>query len=214
MSRPSIALVVALMLAGTAVLMAAAQAPPPNCVTIATPSPSKVYTTQHTESTGNVTIRTEQWERVDATGFRVRVTTQGGVQIKVNEHQIVDDVAVIDTSSTLGPKGAVIDATTFKPGLVSDPAFKACAGKSWPVPASTVTYMPGSHQAKTAAGTLTIIAIREKLTVPAGTFDTVHYKRTAQSVDEYWKSTAEGVIVKHIGSLPTFTVTEVLTSIK
>ena len=66
----------------------------------------------------------------------------------------------------------------------------------------------------TPAGTLRIVAIREKVTVPAGTFDAVHYIRTSQSTDEYWKSLEHGVIVKHIGTLPTGVVTEVLLSIK
>jgi hypothetical protein len=123
---------------------------------------------------------------------------------------------MLTRQSKLTARGGTVSSTTFAPALVSDPAFRACAGKSWPVTSVTATYQSGQQHgsAMTAAGTLTIIAIREKLTVPAGTFDTVHYKRTSQSVDEYWKSTAEGVIVKHIGTLPNFTVTETLQSIK
>lgn len=204
-----------LFAAAVAAPMSAVQvAAAPKCVTIAKPSPSKAYTYQHSESTGKVTERTEQWERVDATGFRERVTTAAGVQLKVNEHHIVDDVAIIDKSSTQSATGGPIDSTTFVPGLVGDPAFRACEGKSWPIPSTKATYNPGAHQATSPAGTLTIVAIHEKMTVPAGTFDTVHYKRTSQSVDEYWKSIDDGVIVKHIGTLPTFTVTEVLQSIR
>ncbi|HEX5068822.1 MAG TPA: hypothetical protein VFV78_01300 [Vicinamibacterales bacterium] len=214
MSRTTV--VVALMMAVCGGLLAAGsqRAAQPNCVTIATPSPAKIYTYQHTDSSGAVTRTTQQWERVDATGFRERVTTPAGVQIKENEHHIVDDVSVIDRTSTLNANGKVIDATTFVPGIVGDPAFRACAGKSWPIPRTTATYNPGSHKATTPVGTLTIVAIREKITVPAGTFDTVHYKRTSQSIDEYWKSTAEGVIVKHVGSVQGGGVTEVLQSIK
>jgi len=216
MSRLSIAGVAALVVASCGVLLAAAgqRAGEPNCVTIAKPSPSTVYTYQHSESSGKVTQTTQQWERVDATGFRERVTTPAGVQVKVNEHHIVDDVAVIDKSTTLSATGAVIDATTFVPGIAGDPAFKACVGKSWPIVQSTATYNPGQHKAMTPAGTLTIVAIHEKITVPAGTFDTVHYTRTSQSADEYWKSIDEGVIVKHIGTLPSVRVTEVLQSIR
>ena len=207
---------VALIVASCSGLLLAAEqrAGQPNCVNIATPAASKVYTYQHTETTGKVTQSTQQWDRVDGTGFRERVTTPAGLQIKENEHHIVDDVSVIDKTSTLNASGKVVDATTFVPGIVADPAFRACAGKSWPIPQTTATYNPGSHQATTPAGTLTIIALHEKITVPAGTFDTVHYKRTSQSVDEYWKSIDEGVIVKHIGTLPMGQITEVLQSIK
>jgi hypothetical protein len=203
--------------------MAAAMIPPtpttqgvaqPNCVTIATPSPAKVYAFQHSESTGTVTQRTEQWERVDAMGSRVRVTGPAGAEVQVNDHHVVDDVAMLTKQSKLSAGGAVVSSTTFAPALASDPAFRACAGKSWTIPQTTATHQPGSRQAVTPAGALTIVAIREKVTVPAGTFETVHYKRTSLSVDEYWKSTADGVIVKHIATLPNFTMTDVLQSIR
>jgi hypothetical protein len=66
----------------------------------------------------------------------------------------------------------------------------------------------------TPAGTLTIIAIRERVNVPAGQFDTAHYIRTSQSTDEYWKSIDHGVVVKHIAILTGAVVTEVLLSIR
>ena len=50
--------------------------------------------------------------------------------------------------------------------------------------------------------------------MPAGSFDTVHYVRTSQSNDEYWKSIEHGVVVKHIATTPVGTVTEVLVEIR
>ena len=50
--------------------------------------------------------------------------------------------------------------------------------------------------------------------MPAGTFDTVRYIRTSQSVDEYWKSIEHGVVVKHIATANGVTITETLTAIK
>jgi len=99
---------------------------------------------------------------------------------------------------------------------VGDPAFRACAGRSWTIPSVTASYQSGATKASAAtpAGTLRIVAIREKVTVPAGTFDAVRYVRTSQSTDEYWKSTEHGVVVKHIGTLPNAVVTEELVAIK
>jgi hypothetical protein len=80
----------------------------------------------------------------------------------------------------------------------------------------TATYQStqANASAQTPAGTLRIIAIREKVTVPAGEFDTVHYVRTSQSTDEYWKSIEHGVVVKHVATLPGAVATHVLLSVK
>jgi hypothetical protein len=189
---------------------------PQNCVTIAIPKPSDSYTYEHTQSNGTRSRYTQLWESVTNTGSRVRVTGPRGTEIQVSEHHIVDDVMVLDRQSKLNANGGVIDATAFRPGVVGDPAFRACAERSWPIPSVTATYE--STQTKTSmgtpAGTLKIIAIREKVAVPAGEFDTVHYIRTSQSTDEYWKSIDRGVVVKHIATLPGTVVTEVLLSIK
>ena len=187
-----------------------------NCAAIGTPNPSAVYTYRHTESTGSNSEYTQRWESVTDKGSRVRVTRPGGIEIQVNEHRIVDDVMVLDKSSKLNASGGLIDTTSFKPGIVGDPAFRACAGRSWQIPSVTATYQSSQNRASmaTPAGTLRIIAIREKISVPAGTFETVHYIRTSQSTDEYWKSIDHGVIVKHIATLPVGVVTDVLVSTK
>jgi hypothetical protein len=187
-----------------------------DCVTIGTPKPSLTYVYQHSEPRGTVTEIMTIWESVTATGSRGRTTGPQGVIVQVNEHHIADDVAVLDQSTKLDAKDIEIDTTTFRPGLVSDPAFRACAGRSWPIPPVTASYQSSqtNASASTPAGTLKIVAIRERVTVPAGTFDTVHYIRTSQSTDEYWKSIEHGVVVKHIATLPMGTVTEVLSAIR
>jgi len=187
-----------------------------DCVTIGTPKPNLTYTYTHTQSNGGTTETSHQWESVTETGSRVKNIGPAGTQIQVNEHAIVDDVAVLSKTSKRGPNGGIIEATSFSPGIVSDPAFRACAGKKWVIPVATATFQTQGRtvSAKSAGGGLDIISIREKTTVPAGTFDTVHYVRNTQSVDEYWKSTLHGVIVKHIGKVNGITVTETLTSIR
>ncbi len=187
-----------------------------DCVTIARPRPSATYVYQHTEPDGRATRVTNTWESVNETGSRLRAEGPNGIFVQVNEHHIEDDVAVLDRSSKLGPGGAPLDATKFRPGLISDPAFRACAGQSWPIRSVTATYESGQANAsmQTPAGTLRIVSIHERITVPAGSFDTVHYVRTSQSNDEYWKSVEHGVVVKHVANVPVGTVTEVLVEIR
>jgi hypothetical protein len=196
------------------------QAGPPaqagDCVTIGTPKPGVTYHYTHAQSNGVTTQTSHQWESVTPTGSRVKNTVPAGTQIQVNEHHIVDDVAVLDRTSKQSPAGAVLEATSFKPGLVSDPAFRACAGKSWAIPPVTAAFQSQQQKAsaQTPAGTLRIVAIRERITVPAGTFDAIRYIRTSQSVDEYWKSIEHGVVVKHVATVNGVTITETLTAIK
>lgn len=187
-----------------------------DCVTIATPKPALGYTYQHVESTGRKTVYTDHWESVTETGSRVRTTRGGVVTIQVNRHHVFDDVAVLDESRQVNARGRVMQSTQFRPGIVSDPAFRACAGRSWRIPAVTASFRSAQNSASAAtpAGTLKIVAIHESVTVPAGTFATVHYIRTSQSVDEYWKSVEHGVVVKHIGKMPAAAVTDLLIAIK
>ena len=194
----------------------AMQAAAADCVTIATPRPTLRFSYQQTQSPGAGSRRTEQWESVTASGSRVRVTRSGATEISVNEYRIVDDVAVVDRNRKLGAGGGQIDSTSFKPGMVLDPAFRACAGRSWPIPPVTASYRSKQQQASatTPAGQLRILAIHEQLSTPAGQFDTVHYVRTSQSRDEYWKSIEHGVVVKHLATLPRFVLSDVLVKIE
>ena len=187
-----------------------------DCVKIGTPKPGVVYHYTRTQSNAGTTQTSQEWESVTPTGSRVKTTGPSGTQIQVNEHHIVDDVAVLDRSSKQTPQGGVLEATSFKPGILSDPALRACAGKSWTIPPVTATFQMQQRTAtaQSPAGSLKIVGIRERITVPAGTFDVVHYIRTSQSIDEYWKSTGQGVVVKHVGTVGGVTITETLTSIK
>jgi len=192
-----------------------------DCVTIGTPKPTVGYTYQHRDSSGTVSQYTQHWDEVTPTGSRLRVVRGTNVTIQINEHHIEDDVSVIDATTSSDAGGRVTSKTTFRPGVVGDPAFRACAGRSWPIRAATVRHSSaqGNASAPTYAGTLTIVAIREAVTVPAGRFETVHYTRTqttpvGKSVDEYWKSIDHGVIVKHTSKVPGGALTEVLQSIR
>ena len=187
-----------------------------DCVAIGTPKPAATYHYTRSQSNGTTTGNSQQWESVTTTGSRLKTTGPGGTQIQVNEHEIVDNVAVLKRTSRQSAAGAVVEATTFAPGIMSAPAFRACAGKSWTIPPARATFQSGQRTATATspAGTLRIVNIRERITVPAGTFDVVHYIRTSQSVDEYWKSTEHGVVVKHVATLNGVTFTETLTAIK
>ena len=187
-----------------------------DCVTIGVPKPTTSYVIQHSESTGKTTTVTQVWESVTETGSRMKWTGPAGNWIQVIDHRIVDDVSVLDRTSKLDLNGALTEATTFRPGIVGEPAFKACTGRTWKIPAVTALFQSGTLKVtqQTPAGSLRIVSIRERVTVPAGAFDTVHYIRTSQSADEYWKSIDQGVVVKHIGKVNGVTITETLTSIK
>jgi hypothetical protein len=187
-----------------------------DCVTIGTPKPGVVYHYTRSQSNGATTESSHQWESVTPTGSKLKTTGPGGMQIQVNEHEIVNNVAVLKRTSRQSPAGAVVESTSFAPGILSDPAFRACAGQTWTIPPVTATFQSGQRTAtaKSPAGSLKILGIRERITVPAGTFDVVHYTRTSQSVDEYWKSTQHGVVVKHVATLNGVTFTETLVAIK
>ena len=186
------------------------------CVTIGKPKPGLVFTYEHVESTGAISKTTQQWESVTDTGSRVLLTIPAGRQIQDNVHRIVNDAMVLERQTKMDGRKRVISHTWFDPGLVADPGFRACPGRSWSIPSVTATFETNGkrHSASTPAGSLRILGIRERITVPAGTFETVNYVRTSQSRDTYWKSLEHGVIVKHIASFQGGTVTETLISIK
>jgi hypothetical protein len=187
-----------------------------DCVTIGKPKPTATYVSEHQESTGKTSTVTQVWESVSETGSRLKWTGPAGSWLQVNEHRIVDDVSVLDRTSKQDLNGMTIEATTFRPGIVGDPAFRACAGRTWPIPAVTAYFQAGTLKvtSQTPTGTLKIVTLHERVTVPAGTFDAVRYIRTSQSTDEYWKSIEHGVVVKHIGKVNGQTITETLISIK
>jgi hypothetical protein len=187
-----------------------------HCVTLGTPKPTASYVIQHSESTGKTAAITQMWESMTETGSRMKWSGPAGSYIQVTDHHIVDDVTVLDRTSKLDLNGALTEATTFRPGIVGEPAFRACAGRTWQIPAVTALFQSGTLKVtqQTPAGSLRIVSIRERVTVPAGTFDAVRYVRTSQSSAEYWKSIEHGVVVKHIAKVNGVTITETLTSIK
>jgi hypothetical protein len=217
-----------LLLAGSVATGLAAQqvtkAPTPTpgagCAPIGTPQPSRVYTYEHHESTGRTTKNTQQWESVTPTGSKVRTTGPDGVTVQVNTHKFVNNVAMLSLSLKTTANGGLISSTDFSPDMVSDPVVRACPGASWNIAPVTVIFRLASGKGGNSTmtgGSLRIVTVREKITVPAGTFDTVHYVRTlSTSTDEYWKSLDHGVIVKHYGRLAqgAGVVTETLMSIK
>ena len=187
-----------------------------DCVAIGTPKPGVSYHYSRTQSNGGTTQTSHQWESVTPSGSRLKAVGAAGPQIQVNEHTVVDDVAVLTRTSRQSAAGAVLESTSFAPGIPTEPIFRACTGRSWAIPAATATFQAQQKRATAQgpAGSLKIVSIRERITVPAGTFETVRYTRSSQSNDEYWKSIEHGVMVKHIATLTGITITETLTAIK
>jgi hypothetical protein len=194
-----------------------------DCVTLGTPKPALKYTYRLTGARGTTSEYTNQWDEVTATGSRMRTTRAGGTSNNVSRHRVVDDVSVIEetTSSGTDATGAFSSTTIFEPGVVGDPFGRACAGRSWPIAAVTAINKSGrgTVSARSDAGELKMLAVREQVTVPAGTFDTIHYTRITTSArgtvaDEYWKSIEHGVTVRHQSTRPGATVIEVLMSIR
>lgn len=187
-----------------------------DCVKIGTPNPKKTYVTSHVESTGKSSTVSAIWESVTEKGSRHKWTAPAGTFYQFTDHRIVNDATLIERMAKHDVNERLLEATTFRPGLVGDPAFRACIGKTWNIPAVTAFFQSGTLKvsSQTPVGTLKILSINARVTVPAGTFTAVHYTRTSQSFDEYWKSLEHGVVVKHIAKVAGNTVTEQLMSIK
>ncbi len=196
--------------------------PATRCVTIGTPKPSRGYAYRQTQSGGATTEFTEWWEEFTKTGSRL-LTTKGGSKgpgiLTVNRHRVVNDVLILDISSQSGAGAG--GNSSYRPGVISVPAFRACEGRSWPVPSVTVTNQSanGTFSAASDAGSLKIVAIHEPITVPAGRFDTVHYVRNLNTraglqLNEFWTSIEHGVIVKRMHTVNGVVITATLQAIK
>jgi hypothetical protein len=198
-----------------------------NCVAIGKPDPAKRYQYRFTDSRGNRSEYTNQWDEITATSSRQRTTKQGtggtSQSTYISEYRIERDVTLMSAYRSSGSEGgkAFDNSTRFSPAVVGDPVQRACAGRSWNIAVSTATHQSqqGRFSARTDPGELKILAIHDKITVPAGTFDTVRYTRTTTSAagrvrDEYWKSIEHGVIVQHRSTLPGATSSEVLQAIR
>ena len=221
----SIALVSAFV-AGSVILSAGqSQAPAAvastNCVDIGAPKPSQTFAYRYSDNTGSAEY-TNRWQEFTPTGSKlltIRTGANAGQGTYTSKHKVVDEVFVLEASAASGTDGtgAYTNTMTYSPGTIGDPAYRACEGKKWTVPtvSATLTSMQGSFSTKTESGTLVIVKVRESVTVPAGTFETVHYIKTmGQAVDDFWKSIEHGVTVKRNGRQPRGIATEVLTGIK
>ncbi len=221
------AVVIALAVPMVAVADQTATVVPARCVSVGKPKPNLSYTYRQTESGGNSSAFTDHWEEFTATGSRLltkKSSSRGqGIITTVNRHRVVNDLLILDSSAQTGTDGGVrVDnKSSFQPGVVADTANRACENGTWPIRAVTVTNLSahGRFSAMSDAGTLKIIAIRESVSVPAGKFDTVHYKRIMKTargpaVDEYWKSIERGVMVKRVHTFPDGGVTATLQAIK
>lgn len=192
-----------------------------NCVAIGSPKPTQSFAYRYSDKTSSAEY-TNRWEQFTPTGSQLittRTGATGGQSTYVSKHKVVDDVFVLEASTASGTdgNGAFTNSMTYTPGAIGDPAYRACEGKSWKVPSvnATIKSMQGSFSQKTDPGTLVIVKIHESVTVPAGTFDTVHYVKTmGQAVDDFWKSIEHGVTVKRNGRQPLSIATEVLTAVR
>jgi len=196
--------------------------PVANCVTIGTPKSNRGFTYRQTQSGGDMSEFTDWWEEFTKTGSRLLTTkgrSKGPGILTVNRHRVVNDVLVLDSSSQSGAGAG--GNSSYRPGVVSNPAFRACEGRSWPVPAVKVTNQSaqGTFSAMSDAGTLKIVAIHEPMTVPAGRFDTVHHVRNLNSraglqLNEYWTSIEHGVVVKRMHTIGGVVITATLQAVK
>jgi len=196
-----------------------------NCVAIGSPAPTRSFSYRYADTSTSADY-TNEWTQFTPTGSRLVTTRTGanaGQSTYVSKHQVVDDVFVLEASTSVGTdaNGTFNNSMTYTPGAIGDPAYRACEGKTWKVASvsATMRSLQGSFSVKTDPGTMTIIKIHESMTVPAGTFDTVHYMKTMNSgrgqlVDEFWKSIEHGVTVKRNSRQPGGIAVETLIAIK
>lgn len=203
----------------------AGSTPSMSCVDLGTPKPALSFVYRSTTLGMGTVEYTHKWDELTSVGSRLVTTTNGpggATSTTINRHRVVDDLFVVDSSTASGRNGE--RSTSYKPGAMGDPAFRACAGKSWAIPAVEVTTTSPLGTSNFATqrdrpASLMIFAVHEPLTVPAGTFDTVRYVRTRNTLegqlkDEIWKSIEHGVMVKHTTTAPDLTSTDVLIAIR
>jgi len=213
-------------LAGTA-YAANQSAAAADCVTVSAPHPGVTYTYSYTDNSGGASTYTNQWEAFTSTASRMRLTQSGsrgtGASVYQGSHRIVDDLIVLERSESTGtdPSGPFSTTVTYSPPLPGDPATRVCLDRAWTIPSVSATNASGrgSFTVRTEPGTGRVMGIRESVTVPAGTFQTVHYTKILSSargriVDDYWKSIEHGVTVKHSYTAPGAVSTEVLTAVR
>ena len=192
------------------------------CVTLGAPKPAVRYSYRYTDTSG-ATDYTNQWKQFSATGSELVTTRANGMSTYVSVHSVANDVFVLQSSMASGtdPAGPFANSMSYSPGVIGDPAFRACEGQKWQIPVVNATSKSarGSFSMKTDPGTMAIVSINETVTVPAGTFSAVRYTKTMNSgrgqvLDEFWKSIEHGVTVKRTSTQPGSVATEVLVAVK
>ena len=200
-----------------------------DCVTVSRPKAGTSVAHRFTDPAGTVSTSTTEYLAVSDTSVRLRLVHRGayGVVDTVNDStvRVEDDLIVVDTlvSSGTTAHGTYQNTVTFRPGQIGEPASRICRGRTWTVPAVAVS-ASGSRGglAKTTTtdpGSGRVISVRESVTVPAGTFETVHYERVFDGanghvVERAWLSVAHGINVKFTHDGPAGTATQVLTGIR
>ena len=225
--KPWFALIPAVVV--TSILVTSLDAMPPqntaagvsaaaNCVTLGAPKPTLSFTYRYSDTQGS-TDYTNQWTQFSATGSQLVTTRANGRSTYISKHSVANDLFVLESSVASGtdPGGAFNNTMTYTPGAIGDPAYKACEGRTWPIHSvkATSASSRGTFSTNTDPGTLTIVKLHDSVTVPAGTFDTVHYRKTmGKVIDEFWKSIEHGVTVKRNSAQPGAIATEILIAIK
>ena len=196
-----------------------------DCVTVGRPKLGVKYAFHFTDPAGTVSTSTTEYLAVSDTSVRLRLTHSGafGTVERVNDStvRVQDDLVVVEkmVSSGTNERGAFQNTVTFQPARIGDPASRVCGGRTWSIPSvavSAVGSQGGSSEMTTDAGSGRVISVRESVTVPAGTFQAVHYQKISDGahghvVEETWLSIADGVAVKYTHEGPAGVATQVLT---
>lgn len=189
------------------------------CVTFGKPQPTTTYSYRRSDSNGTVAQYTQRWTEFTAERASVAVVRGKVNEVVTNKHKMQDDVSMIAATASRTSNGS--SRTDFRPALMGEPMFRACAGRTWTIKAVAATYTAGSQvsTANTFPGSMKIGSLRESIQVPAGRFECVRYTRTlttptGPSLDEYWKSIEHGVVVKQVSKVGGWTSTTELTAIR
>ncbi|MGQ0429479.1 MAG: hypothetical protein ACT4UQ_06075 [Gammaproteobacteria bacterium] len=189
------------------------------CVNFGKPRPTTTYVYRRSEPNGKSSQYSHRWTEFTAERAGVSVARGSVNEVVANRHKIEDDVTMIAATASRTSNGS--SRTDFRPAVMGEPMFRACAGRSWKIRAVAATYTAGAQvtTAQTYPGTMNIVSLREAIQLPAGRFECVRYTRTLStpsgpSHDEYWKSIEHGVVVKQVSKVAGWTSTSELVAIK
>jgi hypothetical protein len=196
-----------------------------DCVGVGRPKLGVKYAFHFTDPTGTISTSTTEYLAASDTSLRIRLTHTGafGTIETVNDStlRVEDDLVVVVkmVSSGTNARGAFENMVTFQPARIGDPASRVCSGRTWSIPSvavSTVGSQGGSSETTMDPGTGRVVSAGESVTVPAGTFKTVHYEKISDGahghvVENAWVSIADGVGVKYTHDGPAGLATQVRT---